>query len=105
MRLRVERSTGVPAALLRQATTEEEANAIAAQAIAWRGDVPPAPAVTAPTGAATYGSINGVSQVSRGMLQHLDAATINQLRREGRLVGEGVGIDQHDQQPRNGRPW
>ncbi|HME78752.1 MAG TPA: hypothetical protein VKI00_24795 [Mycobacterium sp.] len=91
MRLRVERSTGVPADLLRQATTKEEANAVAAQAITWRGDVPPAPAVTAPTGAATYGSINGVSQVSRNMLQYLSADQINQLRREGRFGGRRCG--------------
>lgn len=110
-RLTVSKETGVPPGLLANANNIDDARALAAEYLQWKAEgvapqTPSAPAAS--TGAAVYcgGSVNGIAQVSRETLQYLSAEQINQLRREGRLVGLGVGVDQHDQHDRhNGRPW
>ncbi len=100
MRLRIERETSFPAGLLANAQTEEEARQIAQDALAWRGESPPAPA-PAPTGAASYGR---PGQISRNTLQCMSAEQIQQAAREGRLVDLGVGVPNRDQgTTRNGR--
>jgi hypothetical protein len=90
MRLRIERETGVPAAMMASATTEDEARQIAADALAWRGATPPAPAPVTPSGAASY----GIGQVSRSALSMLSPEQAMQCAREGRLVDLGVGVPQ-----------
>ena len=86
MALRVERSTGVPASLLGQGRTEEEMQAIAESALAWKSESRPTPTPTAPT--------YPVGQISRDSLAYLSPAQILQAQREGRLVHLGVGLPQ-----------
>lgn len=94
----------VPPSMLEQGRTAEDIARLAAEALEWRGTGTPAPQADRQTSPYS-GSINGVAQVNRGVLQYLSADQINQLRREGRLVAEGIGVDQHDQPQRNGKPW
>ena len=77
-RLRVAMDTGLPVQLLGNAANEEQARAIAEQAIAWRSQSA-APAAPAP--APQY----AVGQVSRSTLGQLDSDDIMVLYKGGRL--------------------
>jgi len=81
-RLRVSRDTGVPVECLGNATTEEQAQELAAKALAWKGEGSPA----APTAAVQY----GVSQISQDTLQHLTAEQVNAAYHQGRLAALGA---------------
>lgn len=75
---------GAPKSMLGNAMTEDEARAMADQAIAWRADSAPKPPATAAVPA------YGVSQISRETLSHLSPAQVNQVYREGRLEQIGA---------------
>ena len=87
MRLRVERETTVPASLLGQATTEDEARAIAAAALQWRADRAAAPPTTAAVSASPY-LVPG--QIGRSTLAHLTPEQVSQVYKEGRLSQIGA---------------
>jgi hypothetical protein len=82
-RLRVERETGVPASLLRNATTEAEARAFAEQALAWRGNQPPA---APPQSAPQYLP----NQINRQTLAYMSPQEVSEAHRRGQLEGIGA---------------
>jgi hypothetical protein len=81
-RLRVERSTGVPASLLTNATTEEEAKVLAEELLAWRGHQPPATPPTAPQYLP--------NQINRETLPYMTPQEISAAHRAGQLQGIGA---------------
>lgn len=81
-RLHVSRDTGVPVVALQGATTEEQAQAIAQSALAWKAATTPQPQ---PTAAVHH----GVSQISRETLQYLSPEQVISAYRRGRL--ESIG--------------
>jgi hypothetical protein len=91
-RLQVARDTGVPVGVLRDASTMEDAQALAQQALAWRGDPAPAP----PPTAARYLP----NQINRETLPYLSPQEISEAHRRGQL--EGIGAPAPP--PRNARP-
>jgi hypothetical protein len=94
-RLRAERISGVPAELLMQATTEDDAVALAHRLLEWRG-----PAAAPPSPVANKAPFYPVSQFSRDSLGGLTAEQINEAYRQGRLEQIGAPAPQ----PHNGRP-
>jgi hypothetical protein len=99
IRLRVERDTGVPASMLSNATSEEEARVQAAEALAWK--------VAGSTSAAPRQQTAAVSpyaspgQISRDTLKYLSADQVSAVYRQGRL--EGIGAPPPPPR-RNGEP-
>lgn len=79
-------ATGVPASMLQQATTEDEARAMAAEARAWQRESQPA----APEPIAAVQPYGGVSQFSRQSLAHLSEDQVMALYRQNRLAGIGA---------------
>jgi hypothetical protein len=84
-RLQVARDTGVPVGILSDATTVEDAQALADVALAWRGNQ--APAAPPPTAAAPAYLPN---QISRETLPYMTAQEISAAHRRGQLEGIGA---------------
>lgn len=82
-RLQVSRDTGVPVDILSDAATVEDAQALAEQALAWRGN--PAPAAPTPT-APQYLP----NQIGRQALSYLTPQEISAAHRAGQLQGIGA---------------
>jgi hypothetical protein len=104
-RLTVSKETGVPPGMLGSASTLDEARALAAEAVEWRGEgaqgIPHPPRTSAVASTPNYLA----GQISRDTLTSLSPEQRMQAAREGRLVGLGVGVPQQDIGPiRNGRP-
>ena len=73
----------IPASLI-HGSTPEEWEASAAEALAWKGETPPAPRGPVVPGEGTAES-KSVAQISDNDLKSMTPAQINQARREGRL--------------------
>ena len=83
-RLQVSRTIGVPVGLLSKATTAEQAQAIADQALAWKAEV--APQAPQPTAPVHY----SVSQISREQLRHLSPEQVSAVYHQGHLERIGA---------------
>ena len=81
-RLRVERETGVPVEMLANATNENEARALAQEALAWRGSAPAGPQPVAPQYLP--------NQISRETLPYMTAEEVSAAYRRGQLQGIGA---------------
>lgn len=86
-RLRVSKETSVPVVMLAVAMTEDQARALADQALAWRTETAPAPPRSSPTSAVNPYR-NG--QISRPVLSQLDPADVTALWRQGKLESLGA---------------
>jgi hypothetical protein len=83
-RLQVARDTGVPVGILRDATTVEDAQALADAALAWRGDQAPAAPPTATVPAYLP------NQISRETLPYMTPQEVSAAHRRGQLQGIGA---------------
>jgi hypothetical protein len=83
-RLQVARDTGVPVGILRDATTVEDAQALADVALAWRGNQ--APAAPPPAAAPAY----LLNQISRASLPSMAPQEVSAAHRRGQLQGIGA---------------
>jgi hypothetical protein len=80
-RLRVSKESGVPSAMLANASTEAECRALAQEALAWRGNTPAPPTAAVPA--------YSVGQYSRNNLPYMTAAQILAADSQGRLEALG----------------
>ena len=78
--------SGIPAGMLSNATSEEEARAQATEALAWRGDQPAAP----PQTAAVSQAYSRPGQISRQTLAHLSPEQVMSVYRQNRLDQVGA---------------